>query len=387
MKTVLVTGGAGFIGCNLVNLLLRSTSWQVVVFDKLTYAGNLINLRRAEESPRFTFVHGDVANRQNVDLAIERLRPDAIVHLAAETHVDRSIDGPRNFLETNVLGTFELVDAAWRFWSRLGRTQQQAFRFIHVSTDEVYGSLAREGQFAETHPYAPNSPYAASKASADHFVRAYYETFGLPTIITNCSNNYGYYQYPEKLIPLTIVNALAGKRIPIYGTGDNVRDWLFVEDHCTALLRILERGRVGEKYNIGGKCERNNIEVVDTVCSALEQLAPARTNSALSTQGFSEYRELKTLVPDRPGHDRRYAIDCGKLTRELGWSPATQFDEGMLRTVSWYLANSEWCRLIQLAPQASHDRARNDLRASTPGWHWRITGDKALADNGHGIDS
>lgn len=380
MSTVLVTGGAGFIGCNLVNLLLRTTKSRVVVFDKLSYAGNLLNLRRVQNNPRYSFIRGDITNRRDVEMAIEQLQPDAIIHLAAETHVDRSIDGPRNFLEVNVLGTFELLYAAWRFWSQSTGTRRQKFRFIHVSTDEVYGSLAGDGQFSETHPYAPNSPYAASKASADHFVRAYHETFDMPTIITNCSNNYGYYQYPEKLIPLTIVRALAGQPIPIYGTGENVRDWLFVEDHCTALIDVLEHGRIGEKYNIGGRCERSNIEVVDMVCAILEELAPGRSNPALAARGLHEYRQLKTLVPDRPGHDRRYAIDCDKLMRELGWSPVTRFEEGMRRTVNWYLANGEWCRQVQRKAELADGAEPSNHLVSTGGWNWRITADKALAD-------
>jgi dTDP-glucose 4,6-dehydratase len=382
MSTVLVTGGAGFIGCNLVNLLLRKTKSRVVVFDKLSYAGNLLNLRRVEDNPRYTFIRGDITNRRDVEMVIERLQPDAIIHLAAETHVDRSIDGPRHFLEVNVMGTFELLYAAWRFWSQTAGAQRLNFRFIHVSTDEVYGSLAGDGQFSETHPYAPNSPYAASKASADHFVRAYYETFDMPTIITNCSNNYGFYQYPEKLIPLTIVRALAGQPIPIYGTGENVRDWLFVEDHCAALINVLERGRVGEKYNIGGRCERSNIEVVDTVCAVLEELAPARSNPALTARGLYEYRQLKTLVPDRPGHDRRYAIDCDKLTRELGWSPTTRFEDGMRRTVNWYLANSEWSRLVQRDSQQAHRAELPNDTVPAAGWNWRTTADKAAPDHG-----
>jgi dTDP-glucose 4,6-dehydratase len=342
VRTVLITGGAGFIGSNFVNVLLRQTDWIVIVFDKLTYAGSLLNLQRAMENARFKFVAGDIADRDAVDKAIKAVQPDAIAHLAAETHVDRSIDGPRNFIETNVLGTFELVDSAYRYWRQIERPRRENFRFIQISTDEVYGALEKEGRFKETHAYAPNSPYAASKASADHFVRAYRETFGLPTIITNCSNNYGFYQYPEKLIPLTIVNGLTGRPIPIYGTGQNVRDWLFVEDHCTALLTILERGRIGEKYNIGGNCERTNLQVVDTVCSALELFVPARDNPALVNRGISSYSELKTLVKDRPGHDLRYAIDSSKLSSELGWLPKTRFEEGIRRTVNWYLSNRYW---------------------------------------------
>lgn len=347
MNTILVTGGAGFIGSNFVHLLLQRTNWRVVVFDKLTYAGNLLNLRRAAGNPRYAFVCGDITVRYDIDTTVGRLRPDAMVHFAAETHVDRSIDGPRHFLEANVVGTFEVIDAAWRFWSQLRGARRQDFRFIHVSTDEVYGSLGAEGKFTENSAYAPNSPYAASKASADHFVRAYRETFGFPAIITNCSNNYGYYQYPEKLIPLTIVNAVAGRPISIYGAGENVRDWLFVEDHCAALLNVLESGRVGEKYNIGGSCERSNVQVVDSVCAALEELLPAQRNRALSARGYSSYLELKRFVADRPGHDRRYAMECGKIRTELGWSPRVPFEEGMRLTVGWYLANRAWCEAVR----------------------------------------
>lgn len=379
MNSILVTGGAGFIGSNFVNLLLHKTDCRVAVYDKLTYAGNLLNLRVAEGNPRYSFVLGDITDRYDIAATIEKLQPDAIVHFAAETHVDRSIDGPRHFLETNVVGTFEVLDAAWSFWSRLRETRRQDFRFIHVSTDEVYGSLGAEGSFTETTAYAPNSPYAASKAAADHFVRAYRETFGLPTIVTNCSNNYGYYQNPEKLIPLTIVNAVEGKPIPIYGTGENVRDWLFVEDHCCALLNVLERGRVGEKYNIGGNCERTNVEVVDTICSALESMAPARQNSALVARGYTSYSQLKTFVSDRPGHDRRYAIDCDKLMKEVGWSPMTQFGDGMRRTVSWYLSNREWCRMVGQKSPADNSV---ESTSSMNGWHWHRSVDKLQLNDG-----
>lgn len=382
MNTVLVTGGAGFIGSNFVNLLLRRTKSRVVIFDKLTYAGSLLSLRQAEGNPRYTFVYGDITDRNDVATTVAKLQPDAVVHFAAETHVDRSIDGPRHFLQTNVLGTFEVVDAAWRYWSRLKHPRRQEFRFVHVSTDEVFGSLGAEGKFTESSPYAPNSPYAASKASADHFVRAYHETFGLPAIITNCSNNYGYYQHPEKLIPLTIISALEGRPIPIYGTGQNVRDWLFVEDHCAALLSVLQRGQVGERYNIGGCCERTNIAVVDTVCAALERLAPAHQNPALAARGYISYHELKRLVVDRPGHDRRYAIDCSKLALELSWSPTTQFDQGIHQTVSWYLANREWWESVQREYTVGERLGLTGINVSTTGRHWRNTANKVAISNG-----
>jgi dTDP-glucose 4,6-dehydratase len=370
LKTILITGGAGFIGSNFVNLLLQQTDWKIAVFDKLTYAGNLLNLRRAMENTRFRFVTGDIRDRAAVDGAFKTFQPDAVAHLAAETHVDRSIDGPRNFIETNVVGTFEVLDSAYRYWIRADRSRQNNFRFVHISTDEVYGSLVNGERFKETHPYAPNSPYAASKASADHVVRSYRETFGLPVIITNCSNNYGFYQHPEKLIPLTIFNSLAGRSIPIYGTGENVRDWLFVEDHCSALLTVLERGRIGEKYNIGGNCERTNIQVVDSICRALEEFAPVRDNVAFVSKGIKHYSDLKTLVQDRPGHDLRYAIDSSKLSTQLGWLPQTGFEEGIRRTVNWYLSNRDWCTYVdrRLAVDIESDHS------GPPAYHYRWQG-------------
>ncbi len=277
---------------------------------------------------------------------LERYRPAAIVHFAAETHVDRSIDGPRNFLDANVAGTFELLEAALAYYRTLG-DERNSFRFLHVSTDEVYGSLGPQGLFREDAQYAPNSPYAASKAAADHFVRAYHETFKLPTLITNCSNNYGYYQFPEKLVPLMILNAVAGKDLPVYGDGLNVRDWLFVEDHCAALAAVLRGGRVGEKYNIGGRSERNNLQMVEAICAALEEELPAAGNAALRARGVTSYRELRVFVPDRPGHDRRYATDISKIRRELGWQPKCAFEDGIRRTVRWYLSNADWCSSVQ----------------------------------------
>ena len=347
MKTIIVAGGAGFIGSNFVRTLLVETDWRVVVLDKLTYAGSLLNLRDAQDSPRYTFVRGDIGDRSAVDSVMKRWRPEAVVNFAAETHVDRSIDGPRNFLEANVVGIFELLEAVRDFWSHLDSPDRRRFRFLQVSTDEVYGSVEGTGRFHEGSPYAPNSPYAASKASADHFVRAYHETYGLPGILTNCSNNYGYYQFPEKLIPLTILNAVAGKKLPIFGDGQNVRDWLFVEEHCRALIAVLERGRIGAKYNVGGKNEHTNLEVVGEVCAALDELLPAQSNPALASREIRSYEELRTFVPDRPGHDRRYALDCSRIERELGWMPRMEFREGIRLTVRWYVANRNWCEAVQ----------------------------------------
>jgi dTDP-glucose 4,6-dehydratase len=344
---MIVTGGAGFIGCNFVRTVLRKTSWRVVVFDKLTYAGNRLNLRGFERDRRYAFVRGDISDRCAFQAVLNRWQPQAVVNFAAETHVDRSIDSPRNFLQTNVIGTFELLDVVRQYWFRADAGERRRFRFLHVSTDEVYGSLGQTGQFTEDTPYAPNSPYAASKASSDHFVRAYHQTYGLPTLLTNCSNNYGYYQFPEKLIPLLILSAIAGKRLPVYGDGLNVRDWLFVEDHCDGILAVLERGQVGERYNIGGNSERTNLEVLEEICAALDAMAPGSQNPALTAQGFTSYSELKTFVPDRPGHDRRYAIDCSRIRRRLDWNPQISLAKGIRLTVRWYLLNLAWCEAVQ----------------------------------------
>jgi dTDP-glucose 4,6-dehydratase len=345
-KTIVVAGGAGFIGCNFVRAVLARTAWHVVVLDKLTYAGNLLNLADVAARPRYAFVRGDIGDPRVVRPLLESCRPFAIVNFAAESHVDRSIDGPRSFLETNVVGTFELLDAARSFWVRLKGAEREAFRFLHVSTDEVYGSLGATGHFTEDTAYSPNSPYAASKAASDHFVHAYHQTYGMPTVVTNCSNNYGPFQFPEKLIPLTVLKALSGKPLPIYGDGCNVRDWLYVEDHCTALLTVLQHGRVGVKYNIGGRSERTNLQVVAEVCAALDHVLPPQHNPALTRSGIANYFDLRTFVRDRPGHDRRYAIDSSLVERELGWTAQVGFREGIRNTVEWYVRNSEWCHAV-----------------------------------------
>jgi dTDP-glucose 4,6-dehydratase len=347
MSTWIVTGGAGFIGSNFVRHVLAQREARVVVFDKLTYAGNLSSLADVVGHPRFSFVQGDIADRHAVRALFHGERPDALVNFAAESHVDRSIDGPGEFVETNIVGTFELLEGARAYFAQLPAERAAGFRFLHVSTDEVYGSLGESGAFSEDTPYAPNSPYAASKAAADHLVRAYVHTYGLPALVTNCSNNYGPYQFPEKLIPLMILNALDGKPLPIYGDGRNVRDWIYVEDHCAGVLTALERGMPGEKYNLGGGNERTNLEIVDEICRLLEAARPAAANPALAARGLTSYAELKTFVADRPGHDRRYAIDARKAGRELGWRPRHDIASGLAATVGWYLANPEWCDGVQ----------------------------------------
>ncbi len=358
MDTMVVTGGAGFIGSNFVRLVLSGTGARVVVLDKLTYAGTLLNLEGASSDSRFDFVQADIADRSAVTAVLREHQPRWVVNFAAETHVDRSIDDPGTFIRTNVTGTFELLEAARGLLSAESEAFRRDFRFLHVSTDEVYGTLGKAGLFSETTPYAPNSPYAASKASADHLVRAYRETFGVPALITNCSNNYGPNQFPEKLIPLMLLNALEGKPLPIYGDGGNVRDWLYVVDHCEGILEVLAKGRLGEKYNIGGATERTNLQIVDTLCGVLEEEAPARENRALAARGVSSYAALKTFVPDRPGHDRRYAIDASKIRSELGWSPKHDFDSGLRETVRWYMANLDWCHAVQ---SGSYQRERLGL--------------------------
>ena len=346
MVSVLVAGGAGFIGSNFVRLLLARTDARVVVLDRLTYAGNLASLADVRSHPRFAFVQGDITDRAMVAALLEQHQPDALVNLAAETHVDRSIDGPRAFIETNLGGTFELLEAVRQHLVGLEPARRARFRFLHVSTDEVYGSLGPTGRSAETSPYAPNSPYAASKAGADHLVRAYHETYGLPALVTNCSNNYGPYQYPEKLIPLMTLNAVEGRPLPLYGDGGNVRDWLHVEDHCTALLLVLQRGMPGARYNVGANDERTNLEVVDGICAVLEAIQPAAANPALAARGVCRYSDLRTFVADRPGHDRRYAVDAARLTTELGWRPGYRFEGGLRATVGWYLEHRGWCDTV-----------------------------------------
>ena len=363
METWLITGGAGFIGCNFVRLVLRQTEASLVVFDKLTYAGSLDSLGDLLADPRVTFVLGDIADAAAVEAAFRQHRPTAVVNFAAESHVDRSIDGPRNFVMTNTVGAFELLDAARRYVAGMSREEREAFRFLHVSTDEVYGALGKTGMFSEETPYAPNSPYAASKASADHFVRAYHETYGLPTLITNCSNNYGPYQFPEKLIPLTILNAVEAKPLPIYGDGLYVRDWIHVDDHGLGILAVLRRGRLGRKYNIGGDNELANLVLVDRICDALESLMPAAGNDAMRRAGKSAYRDLKVHVPDRLGHDRRYAVDASRIKAELGWAPQKDFGEGLRDTVRWYLDNRVWVQAVQT--KSRYERERLGLDAGT----------------------
>ena len=333
--TILVTGGAGFIGSNFVHHWLATTNESVVNLDKLTYAGNLDNLASLQNDARHVFVQGDIGDRALVDKLLADHQPRAILNFAAESHVDRSIHGPGDFIQTNVVGTFNLLESVRAYWSALPAAEQAAFRFLHVSTDEVYGTLApQDPPFAETNPFEPNSPYAASKASSDHLVRAWHHTYGLPVLTTNCSNNYGPFHFPEKLIPLVILNALAGKPLPIYGDGQQVRDWLFVTDHCHAIARVLEAGRIGETYNIGGWNEKANLDVVNTICARLDQLRPRADGKP--------YAEQITFVKDRLGHDRRYAIDARKIERELGWRPKETFESGIEKTVQWYLDHPEW---------------------------------------------
>jgi dTDP-glucose 4,6-dehydratase len=338
MRTLLVTGGAGFIGGNFVHLKMRQGDEHVVNLDKLTYAGNPDTLAELADEPRHLFVEGDIGDTTLVGRLLREHQVEAVINFAAESHVDRSIDGPAAFIQTNVVGTFNLLDSVRRYWSELDPARRAGFRFLHVSTDEVYGSLGSSGKFTEATPYAPNSPYSASKAASDHLVRAWHHTYGLPVITTNCSNNYGPFQFPEKLIPLMIAKGVAGEPLPIYGDGGNIRDWLYVEDHCRAIDRVLAAGRPGEVYNIGGDSERTNLEVVDTLCRLLDE--------ALPDSPHRPHARLKQFVTDRPGHDRRYAIDASKIQSELGWRPAETFESGLARTLAWYLDNQHWTRRV-----------------------------------------
>lgn len=336
-KTLLVTGGAGFIGGNFVLGMVNNSDHKIVNLDKLTYAGNVDTLAPIADSPQHTFIQGDIGDRELVDRLLREHECDAVVNFAAESHVDRSIDGPAEFVQTNVVGTLSLLESTLAHWRGLDGDAAERFRFLHVSTDEVYGSLGPTGKFSETTPYAPNSPYSASKAASDHLVRAFHHTYGLPVLTTNCSNNYGPFQFPEKLIPLMIQKALAEEALPVYGDGLNVRDWLYVEDHCAAIAAVLNGGRVGEVYNVGGDAEETNINVVHAICDVLDELRP---------RSSGKYADLITYVKDRPGHDRRYAIDASKLQTELGWRPAHTFREGMRQTIQWYLDNAQWVQRI-----------------------------------------
>lgn len=339
---ILVTGGAGFIGSAVVRHIIQYTDNTVLNVDKLTYAGNLESLVTVADNSRYQFSQTDICDRAALDQLFEMFQPDAVMHLAAESHVDRSITGPAAFIETNIIGTYHLLEAARHYWNGLAENEKAEFRFHHISTDEVYGDLeGTEDLFLETTPYAPSSPYSASKASSDHLVRAWHRTYGLPVILTNCSNNYGPYHFPEKLIPLVILNALTGKPLPVYGNGAQIRDWLYVEDHARALYKVVTEAEVGETYNIGGHNEQQNIDVVKAICNLLEELAPNKP------EGIANYHDLITYVKDRPGHDLRYAIDASKIKKDLGWVPVETFESGLRKTVEWYLANQEWVKHVQ----------------------------------------
>ena len=355
MKTIFITGGAGFIGSALIRYIIKHTDCVVVNLDKLTYAGNLASLKNESKSSRYYFEQVDICDSGRISQLFCKYQPDAVMHLAAESHVDRSIGGPATFMQTNIIGTYTLLEASRRYWSDLPLDKKQNFRFHHISTDEVYGDLGNGGGlFTETSPYAPSSPYSASKASSDHLVRAWFRTYGLPILVTNCSNNYGPFQFPEKLIPLMILNALEGKPLPIYGNGLQIRDWLFVEDHVRALYKVLCDGKIGETYNIGGYTEKTNIEVVRAICKILDELVPNNHS------GINKYEQLITYVKDRPGHDIRYAIDARKITDELGWQPQETFESGLRKTVEWYLANKDWWQAI-LDGSYLRDRLASDL--------------------------
>jgi dTDP-glucose 4,6-dehydratase len=355
MSKLLITGGAGFIGSAVIRHIIKHTQDSVVNLDKLTYAGNLESLASVDSSKRYTFEQVDICDRDELSRVLNEHRPDVVMHLAAESHVDRSIDGPAAFIETNVVGTYTLLEASRQYWAGLDAEQKEGFRFHHISTDEVYGDLDRsEGLFTEKTPYAPSSPYSASKASSDHLVRAWQRTYGFPTVVTSCSNNYGPYHFPEKLIPLVILNALEGKPLPIYGNGDQVRDWLYVEDHARALYKVAKEGRVGETYNIGGHNEKQNLQVVETICELLEELAQDNPHAKKNCKA-SGFAALIAYVKDRPGHDRRYAIDASKIEKDLGWTPVETFESGMRKTVQWYLGNVEWAKRVQ---DGSYQRER-----------------------------
>lgn len=350
MKTILITGGAGFIGSAVIRNLIKESDYSIINVDKLTYAGNLDSLQEIETNPRYHFEQIDICDAVGLGSVFERYQPDVVMHLAAESHVDRSIDGPATFIQTNIIGTYTLLEAARAYWEQLSPEKKNQFRFHHISTDEVYGDLGEtDALFTEETPYAPSSPYSATKASSDHLVRSWYRTYGLPTIVTNCSNNYGPYQFPEKLIPLMILNALEGKPLPIYGKGDQVRDWLYVEDHARALCLVADQGVPRRTYNIGGNNEKKNIEVVHFICDLLEEYAPDKP------EGVKRYCDLMTYVQDRPGHDIRYAIDASRIRDELGWSPEETFETGLRKTVEWYLNNLSWCQRVQ---DGSYQRER-----------------------------
>lgn len=349
---IIITGGAGFIGSALIRQLVSETDYQVLNIDKLTYAGNLESLPNISDNPNYQFLQADICDSEAMNNAFEQFKPDAVMHLAAESHVDRSIDGPGEFIQTNVVGTYTLLEASRKYWLTLSDEAKEAFRFHHISTDEVYGTLGETGFFTEETPYQPNSPYSASKAGSDHLVRAWLHTYGMPTLITNCSNNYGPYQFPEKLIPLMINNALEGKPLPIYGKGDNIRDWLFVDDHARALRTVLETGVVGEVYNIGGFNEHTNLDVVHTLCEILDELLPESAHVP--------HKNLIEFVTDRPGHDQRYAIDATKIEKELGWTPDETFKTGIRKTVEWYLNNRQWCENVL---DGSYQKQRLGLEA------------------------
>jgi dTDP-glucose 4,6-dehydratase len=350
MTTILVTGGAGFIGSAVIRHIIKDTEFNVVNIDKLTYAGNLESLAAIDDHERYHFEQVDICNEKEIKRVFELYQPDIIMHLAAESHVDRSIDGPGDFIQTNIIGTYTLLEQARAYWLQLAENKKTDFRFHHISTDEVYGDLeGTDDLFTETTAYSPSSPYSASKASSDHLVRAWQRTFGLPTLVTNCSNNYGPYHFPEKLIPLMILNALEGKPLPVYGTGNQIRDWLYVEDHARALVLVATKGKVGETYNIGGHNEKQNIAVVNTICELLEEFGPSKP------EGIEAYKELITFVQDRAGHDVRYGINASKIQKELGWLPEETFETGIRKTVQWYLANHDWCQHVQ---DGSYQRQR-----------------------------